>query len=238
MDNGPLSIFLGFDPREAVAFAVARDSIRRRLSSPVKVRGLILSHLRAQGLYWRKHERRDGQLWDVISNAPMSTEFAISRFLIPTLACTGWALFLDADMLVLGDLAELFEAADDRYAVMCVKHDYAPMRTEKMDGQAQTAYPRKNWSSLCLWNCNHPANARLTVEMVNSLPGRDLHRFCWLDDDLIGDLDPAWNYLIGHSDPKITPKIVHFTAGGPWFAGYEHVPYADEWREARDAWAA
>ena len=185
----------------------------------------------------RKHERRDGRLWDVISDAPMATEFAISRFLVPILAKTGWALFLDADMLALADLAELFEVADDRFAVMCVKHDYKSPRSEKMDGRAQTAYPRKNWSSLCLWNCDHPANALLTVERVNSLPGRDLHRFCWLDDDLIGDLDPAWNYLVGHSSPAIKPKIVHFTEGWPGLKGYENVPYADEWREARDAWA-
>jgi hypothetical protein len=75
------------------------------------------------------------------------------------------------------------------------------------------------------------------VERVNSLPGRDLHRFCWLDDDLIGDLDPAWNYLVGHSSPAIKPKVVHFTEGWPGLNGHGNVPYADEWREARDAWA-
>jgi lipopolysaccharide biosynthesis glycosyltransferase len=234
----PRSIYLGFDPREAMAFAVARASIKRHLSQPIRVRGLVLSRLRAQGLYWREHARHDGQLWDVISGAPMATEFSIARFMVPILARTGWALFLDADMLALGDLAELFAAADERYAVMCVKHDYAPAATIKMDGQAQTTYPRKNWSSLMLFNCEHPANALLTPALVNSLPGRDLHRFCWLDDDLIGAIDPAWNYLVGHSDKAIEPKIVHFTEGGPWFAGYENVPYAREWREARDAWAS
>jgi len=233
----PLSIYLGFDAREAEAFAVARDSIRRRLSSPIKIRGLILSHLRAQGLYWRKHEQRNGQLWDVISDAPMSTEFAISRFLVPTLAKSGWALFLDADMLVLSDLAQLFQKASDRYAVLVVKHEYAPQDSVKMDGQRQTVYPRKNWSSLMLFNCDHPANRRLTVNMINSHPGRDLHRFCWLEDDEIGALDPSWNYLVGHSDLTIKPRIVHFTEGGPWMFGYRDVPYADEWRQARDAWA-
>jgi lipopolysaccharide biosynthesis glycosyltransferase len=193
--------------------------------------------LRAQGLYWRKHETREGQLWDAISEAPMSTEFAISRFLVPHLAREGWALFLDADMLALSDLAQLFAMANDRFAVMCVKHEYAPQDSIKMDGQRQTIYPRKNWSSLVLWNCDHPANKRLTASLINSLPGRDLHRFFWLDDDEIGSLDPSWNYLVGHSDLAIKPRIVHFTEGGPWMYGYRDVPYADEWREARDAWA-
>jgi lipopolysaccharide biosynthesis glycosyltransferase len=166
----------------------------------------------------------------VISDAPMSTEFAISRFLVPHLAHDGWALFLDADMLALGDLAQLFDAADERFAIMCVKHDYAPTATMKMDGQQQTLYARKNWSSLMLFNCDHPANAALTVEMINTLPGRDLHRFCWLDDSLIGALDPKWNWLVGHSSPEIEPAIVHFTEGGPWFPGFENVPYANAWR--------
>jgi hypothetical protein len=234
----PLSIYLGFDPREAAAFAVARDSIERRLSVPVKVRGLILAHLRAQGLYWRKHERHDGRLWDVISDAPMTTEFAISRFLVPILAKTGWALFLDADMLVLADLARLFEVADDRFALMCVKHDYKSPRSQKMDGQIQTAYARKNWSSLCLWNCDHWSNRKLTVDAINGLPGRDLHRFCWLSDDEIGELDQSWNWLVDHSPSDIEPKIVHFTDGWPGLPGYENVPFAAEWRRELEQWAA
>lgn len=237
MNDGRI-IYLGFDQREAAAFAVARSSIQRRLSQPIKVCGLVLDELRAQGLYRRTHKVHGNQLWDVTSGAPMATEFAVSRFLVPHLARDeGWALFLDADMLVLGDLAELFDAADDRFAVMCVKHDYAPQNAIKMDGVAQTIYPRKNWSSLVLFNCNHAANAALTLDLVNTLPGRDLHRFCWLADDLIGALDPKWNWLVGHSSPAIDPEIVHFTEGGPWFPGFEDVPYAAAWRDELRDWA-
>jgi lipopolysaccharide biosynthesis glycosyltransferase len=230
-------IYLGFDQREAAAFAVARASIQRRLSQPIRVVGLVLDDLRAQGLYTRAHEERDGRIWDVISDAPMSTEFAISRFLVPHLAQYGWALFLDADMLVRVDLAQLFDAADPDCAVMVVKHDYHPPVGEKMDGQQQTMYPRKNWSSLVLFNCNHPANDALTPAMVNMTPGRDLHRFHWLTDDLIGTLDPKWNWLVGHSDPQIDPAIVHFTEGGPWFPQYSDVAYADAWRAELAYWA-
>ncbi|BAQ18325.1 hypothetical protein [Methyloceanibacter caenitepidi] len=232
------SVFIGFDPREADAFAVARHSLVRNASCDVAVRGLVLSDLRARGLYTRPTEYRDGKLWDVISGAPMSTEFACSRFLVPYLAGSGWALFTDADMLFRSDVEELFEQADPSKAVMVVKHDHRPDEGVKMDGQVQTRYARKNWSSVCLWNVDHPSNRGLTLELINGVPGRDLHRFCWLEGEHIGELEPSWNWLAGHSDPAIEPNIVHFTDGVPSMTGYEDTPYADEWRLELERWAA
>jgi hypothetical protein len=232
------SIFIGYDAREAEAFAVCRASIRRHLTSPIPIRSLILSQLRIMGFYRRPTEFRDGRLWDAISQAPMATEFAISRFLTPILAQSGWALFMDCDMLALDNLVRVFELADPQYAVMCVKHRHEPAAGQKMDGQLQTFYRRKNWSSFCLYNCDHPANAALTVDMVNSLPGRDLHAFSWLQDEDIGALHPAWNFLVGHTDPIVRPHVIHWTDGGPWFPKYADAPHAAEWRAERDRWAA
>lgn len=232
------SIWIGYDPREAEAFSVARDSVRSHLTQPLPISGVVLDSLREAGLYNRPTERRNGKLWDVISEAPMSTEFAISRFLVPHLAKTGWALFMDCDMLARGNLTRVFDGLDSSKAVYCVKHQYDPPSDLKMGGQEQTRYARKNWSSFMLFNLGHEANNALTPDLVNRLPGRDLHRFCWLDNDEIGELDPSWNFLVGHSDPSIDPKVVHFTEGGPWFSEYEHVPYAGEWRAWRNKWAA
>lgn len=233
------SIWIGFDPREADAFAVAKHSIRRNTPLPFPVHGLVLSDLRAKGLYTRPTSRRDGRLWDDISEAPMSTEFANSRFLAPKLASTGWALFMDSDMLVRTDIKRLFDLADPDKAVMVVKHDHQPKARVKMDGQVQTRYARKNWSSVVLFNCDHPANRPLVeTNIVNTLPGRDLHRFCWLKDDLIGELHCRWNWLVGHSDPMIDPAIVHFTDGIPTMQGHEDCAYADEWRAELERWAA
>jgi lipopolysaccharide biosynthesis glycosyltransferase len=204
----------------------------------MRITGLCLDQLRQVGMYWREHTTRDGQLWDVISDAPMATEFANSRFLVPHLAKGGWAVFLDADMLARADLAHLFNLGDKRYAVQVVKHEYAPTAQTKMDGQLQTVYPRKNWSSLMLFNCDHPANRRLTIEMVNTLPGRDLHAFCWLDKSEIGALPPEWNWLAGHSSPEIDPALVHYTTGGPWLPAYADAPYSNEWRTEYARWAA
>lgn len=233
------SIWVGFDPREATAFAVARHSIKHLLTRPIPINGLVLDQLRKAGLYYRPTTIDGGKLYDVISAAHMATEFAISRFLVPSLAGSGWALFLDADMLARANLARLFDLADPRYAVMCVKHNHAPVAGLKMDGQVQVAYPRKNWSSFLLFNCDHPANRQLDVALVNCVPGRDLHRLSWIEDDaLIGELGVEWNWLVGHSPPSTSPKVVHFTDGGPWLPGYEDVPYADEWRDALRRWAA
>lgn len=200
--------------------------------------GLVLSELRAKGLYSRPTSRRDGRLWDDLSDAPMSTEFACSRFLVPLLAKEGMALFMDSDMLVRGNLDRLFEVLDYRKAVTVVKHRFDPPEGVKMDGQAQLRYARKNWSSFMIFNVEHRANRRLTLEMINSVPGRDLHRFCWLEDDEIGEIGAEWNWLVGHSDPAIEPKVVHFTDGIPSMPGYEDQPFADEWRGELYRWAA
>lgn len=231
------SIWIGYDPREAEAFAACRASIRMRLNLPIPIKGIVLDQLYADGLYWRETQQRGGQMWDKISEAPMSTQFAISRFLTPHLAGGGKSLFMDCDMLVRTNLAELFDRCDDSKAVWCVKHQHEPANDTKMDNQIQTRYARKNWSSVMVFT-DHKANKVLTPGFINAVPGRDLHRFCWLADDEIGELGPEWNFLVGHSDPSINPKIVHFTEGGPWMPGFENVLYADEWIRERNRWAA
>lgn len=237
------SIYVGFDPREASAFAVCRYSINRHLTQPIPVYGLVLQELIDLGLYTRpmsfvKSAADKPIMWDTISDAPMSTQHANARFLVPHLAESGWALFMDGDMLALDNLVRVFDELDSEKAVYCVKHNHVPTQTVKMDSQLQTSYARKNWTSFILFNCGHPANSALTLEMVNTLPGRDLHRLCWLADDEIGELDPKWNFLVGHSDPTINPAIVHFTDGVPDMAGYENTPYSDEWRAELARWAA
>lgn len=168
----------------------------------------------------------------------MSTEFAISRFLTPILAQSGLALFVDCDTLAMQNVARIFDLVQPDKAVMCVKHEHNPTETVKMDGQVQTRYSRKNWSSVMLFNCDHPSNRKLTLEMINSLPGRDLHRFCWLEDHEIGELPPQWNYLVGHTElPEgVDPAIVHFTDGIPSMDGYENVEYAGEYFRSRECW--
>lgn len=232
MKGGP-KIFIGFDAHQMRASAVAEYSAGATSRWQPSIRRLALGELVAAGMYTRptRYPSADHPgYWDEISDAPMSTGHAISRFLVPALCgYEGWALFTDGDVLFRRDVRELFALANPDYAVQVVQHEYAPPETSKMEGQEQTRYARKNWSSVILWNCGHPANAALTVAMVNSLPGRDLHRFCWLDDDRIGSLPACWNWLVGHSSDATVPAIVHFTEGVPDMPGYEHVAYADEW---------
>lgn len=249
------SIWVGYDPREGNAFAVLRHSIRRHASTPIPIRSVDLYSLRESGLYHRPttHDKA-GRLFDVISGFPMATEFAISRFLVPHLVRqqrrgpTGgdrWALFMDCDMLVTQPIERLFELADDRYAVMVVKHHHNPMSDEKMDGQVQLRYGRKNWSSVMLFNVDHPSNDMLTPELVNEVPGRYLHGFEWLGDEEIGSLPVTWNYLVGHNRPQELgdaemqpPANIHYTEGIPTMPGYENCDFSGLWHQEQRRWAA
>ena len=172
-----------------------------------------------------------GQMYDLPSNAPCSTEFAASRFLVPILCQTGWALFVDCDVLFMANPFDLMKYADPEKAVMVVKHNHFGTGL-KMAGMQQTAYQRKNWSSVMLFNCDNPANRRLSIRDVNERPGRDLHAFYWLHDSEIGQLPEQWNWLVGVQEKPDAPKIAHFTQGGPWLKGWEPAAYDDLWIEA------
>ena len=172
------NIYIGWDSREDIAYQVAEHSIlRRSKNSDICVKPLKQTELREQQVYWRDVDKLG------------STEFTITRFLVPHLNnYTGWAVFCDCDTVWLIDPTELFELANSQYAVMVVKHDYDNQAGVKMDDKAQLPYPRKNWSSVILWNCAHPSNKKITLELVNDpeTTGKFLHRFSWLDDSEIG----------------------------------------------------
>lgn len=223
-------IYIGWDRREARVYDVARYSILRRTSSPKTTRIVPLQLDNLTNILTRPIEYRDGKMWCPISEAPMSTEFAISRFVVPFLQEKGWALFCDCDVLCQSDISELFALADPRYALMVVKHQLKPTEEVKMDGQTQTFYHRKNWSSVVLWNCQHPAHRQLTVDLLNQAPGRDLHAFCWLRNEEIGELPLMWNYLVGVNPYPAAPVgLLHYTLGGPWFPGWSGGPADKVW---------
>lgn len=247
------SVWIGFDPGEADGYAVTRASLERRLNNPVVVRGLVLSDLQDEGVYTRPTELRDGRLFDVVSNHVMATEFAISRFFVPLLVRRdrngrkgeAWAIFMDSDMLVLDDINRLFEQADPRYAVQVVKHQHTVVKGEKMGGQIQVPYFRKNWSSVIMFNVNHPAHDALDLNVLNNTKGLSLHQFCWLKDDQIGEISPRWNYLVGHNVKEdLVPfgddgaSVVHFTEGLPSMGDkYDEGKYAEMWWGELNTWA-
>jgi len=215
-----MRVFIGYDRREDIAYRVAKASLLKHSSIPLEITPVVQNDLRYRGIYQREP--------DPLS----STEFSFTRFLTPYLAgYTGWALFCDCDFLFRGDIASVTDYMDGAKAVMCVPHEYTPPETVKMDGKAQHQYPRKNWSSFMLFNCEHPQVKTLTPEVVNTQTGMYLHRFQWLADDLIGELPIAFNYLEGwHTkDDCPNPIAVHFTRGGPWFKDWVDVEYAAEW---------
>jgi len=214
-----MKIFIGYEPREDIAYKVCVHSILAR-QPKAEVIPLVQQELRDLGLYTRDIDKL------------ASTEFTFTRFLVPELCnYNGWALFIDCDTLITTDIQELFHLADDRYAVMCVKHDYKVSEDYKMDRQKQTSYPRKNWSSVMLFNCSHPSNRALSNRIINDpdTTGAYLHRMSWLEDKEIGELDHTWNYLADVYTDISYPNIIHYTSGGPWFTEYKNCPFSYNW---------
>lgn len=232
------TIYIGWDSREQDAYDVCSYSLRSRSSQPLHIYPLKHRPLRKMGLFsrpWTINET--GQFIDQRDGLPFSTEFAFTRFLVPELArreeSLGWALFCDCDFLFLEDISRLFSLADDRFAAMVIKHNFAPPEGMKMDDMRQTTYRRKNWSSLILWNLSHPSNEKLTAHEVNYMPGWWLHGFHWLKDEEIGELPEMWNFLAGWSEEGRMVKAIHYTSGGPWMEGYENCPLAQPWWDER-----
>ena len=219
-----INVYIGYDPREAVAFSVLAHSIEERASEPVSITPLRLGQLK-KVLTRERHPLQ-------------STDFSFSRFLVPYLSgYSGWSVFMDCDMLMRDDIANLWRLRDDRYAVMVVKHDHVPKETVKFLGEPQSKYEKKNWSSVMLFN-----NARcraLTPDYVNRASGLELHQFKWLgNDELIGALPDRWNHLVGYNAARRDAALVHYTLGGPYFDEFAQCEYAEEWRQERDGMLA
>jgi hypothetical protein len=214
-----LTVFIGYDSKEVVAFYTLAHSIVRHCSVPVSIVPLKMQQLQGQGLYTRPRGPTE------------STEFSLTRFLVPALSGhNGWSVFMDCDMLCRADFAELAKETERQAdkAVLVCKHDYTPDPSRKFLNQVQTVYPRKNWSSVMLMN-NERCRA-LTPEFVNTASGLELHRFKWLRDEEIGELPLEWNWLVEEYKYNPAAKVAHFTRGGPYFKDYRNCDYADEWR--------
>jgi lipopolysaccharide biosynthesis glycosyltransferase len=213
-----INIFIGYDHREAIAYHVCANSIIRHSSKPISLTPLALTNMQD---YQETHT--DG-----------SNQFIYSRFLVPHLMeYKGWAIFMDGDMLVRDDIEKLWDLRDDSKAVMVVKHDYKTKMTEKYLGAKNENYPRKNWSSVILWNCNHAANKVVTPEFIETATGAQLHRFTWLADELVGELPKVWNWLPDEFGANQYAKLLHYTLGTPSFHDFATTPMGDEWHRER-----
>jgi lipopolysaccharide biosynthesis glycosyltransferase len=205
-----IDIVVGFDQREAVAYHTFCQSVISNTSLPVRFTPLVGHGIDGQ---------RNG-----------SNQFVYSRFLTPHLMdYKGWAIFADGDMVCNKDIAELWEMRDDRYAVMVVKHFYQTKYKKKYLNNINEDYPRKNWSSLILWNCAHKANRSLTPKSVPGLSGPFLHRFSWLTDAEIGDLPISWNWLAMEYPENDNASLVHYTIGTPCFKDYADSSMSEYW---------
>lgn len=218
-----INIFAGYDLRESVGYHAFCQSVIDTCTEPVSIAPLSLKQLET----FYKAGQRDG-----------TNEFIYSRFLVPYLmGYKGWAIFVDgADMIVKGDLAELYALRDGNKAVMVVKHDYKTKNPRKYVGTGMESrnddYPKKNWSSVMLINCGHPAWKKVDPDFVAEQPGSVLHRFAFMDDVLVGELPSDWNHLADELGVNPGAKLLHWTAGSPAFPYYSNACHADYFRKA------
>jgi lipopolysaccharide biosynthesis glycosyltransferase len=210
-------VFIGYDSTERVAANVLADSIQFHASQPVHIAQVRLSQL--SRVFVRPRDPKQ------------STEFSFSRFLVPWLCgFQGWAIFVDCDLLCLGDISNLWVQKDARFAVQVVKHRHNCIESTKFQGMPQLPYQRKNWSSVMLFNCERCQ--ALSPDYVHHASGLELHQFRWLGDDMIGELSPEWNVLVGVQPLPERPMMLHFTLGGPWFSDCQAIPESHRWLAA------
>jgi hypothetical protein len=210
----PIPVFVGYDPREAIAYHVCANSIIRNASAPVAIIPVALN------LFTDYKE----------THGDNSNHFVYTRFLVPYLMdFKGRAIFIDGDMVVRGDIVELYESLQQAHDVAVVKHDYKTRMPVKYMGAPNEDYPRKNWSSVIVWDCQSYPNRRLTPDFVQRQPGSFLHRFSWLDDDRIQALPPEWNWLPDELGENHEAKLLHYTLGTPCFHEFKDTPQAEEW---------
>jgi len=215
-----MKIFIGYDSTAKIAYDVCKLSIKKNTSANIEISALNQLELRNKNYYYRPIDDKG------------STEFTFTRFLVPALMnYQGWAIFCDCDFLWVDDVQNLINQKNNQYAVMVVKHDYSPNNNKKFNDSVQYQYPRKNWSSMILWNCSHEKNKQLTPDVVNTKSGEFLHQFKWLDDIEIGTIDKKWNWLVNwytETDNE-KPSAIHYTEGGPWIESYKDCQYSKEW---------
>jgi lipopolysaccharide biosynthesis glycosyltransferase len=213
-----IPIFIGFDPREAIAYHVCANSIIRHATQPVSIIPLALNLFKD---YTETHT--DG-----------SNQFIYSRFLVPHLTdYTGHAIFIDGDMIVRDDISKLWQLRDFSMDVQVVKHNYKTRQAVKYLGAKNEDYPRKNWSSVILWNCQSFPNRKLTPDFIQKSTGAELHRFTWIDDSRIGELPIEWNWLPDEFGPNEDAKLLHYTLGTPSFHEFATTPMGSEWHKER-----
>jgi len=214
-----ITVCIGYDPAEAVAYHVLCHSILRHCSVPVRFIPINKANIAEF-----KRDKEDG-----------ATEFSFSRFLTPYLCgYSGQAIFMDCDMILTTDLSKILDECDLAHDVFVVKHDYTPKTKTKFLGATQHLYPKKNWSSVMVFNCFSQPCKRLDAETVNNASGKYLHQFEWADESRVGSLSPEWNHLVGENEPNPNAKIVHYTLGTPCFNGYEDQEWADEWFKEKE----
>jgi len=220
----PLKVFIGTQDDQVVAHRVLEYSIRKGASIPVEVVAM--------------HGLKTPMPVDP-ANRP-ATEFSFCRFMIPALAgYEGRAVYLDADMLVFGDVAELADLPFGGAKVLCTYQAEPPAAWA-----GNPAFHPGRHTAVMVLDCD-----RLTWDVEEVVRGLDEGAYTYQDlmsrlsllapDEIADTLPPEWNHLERY-DPDTT-RLLHFTVAPtqPW--KNDDNPLAEIWmawyREAVEAGA-
>lgn len=226
-------IFIGHDERETDAVSVCKKSIEENSKNTV-VHLLKHKELREAGVFTRPWvvEGDTGRFLDSRDGRNFSTQFSHTRFSVPYFAENvlgikkGLVAFVDCDFVFLDNIDNMFDSVDKTKPVSCVKHKFEADQGVKMDGQVQFKHPKKLWSSLMVFNMEHPELVTIkSKQYFNHEDGRNLHNFTWVKEESIGEIDERWNFIPDHSEARVEPYnigAIHYTLGGP---NFEHLKF-------------
>jgi len=185
----PLHIFIGMDERQPLAYTVCRSSIERHASNRVLIEPLQLKFMpiTRRGL----------------------TQFTFSRYLVPWLMhYHGQGVFMDADIIVRGDIYELADLA---------QRTDAPVSVVK-------GVHRFEWPSMMVFN-----NSKCKVLTPDFIEKDQPQKLNWAEK--IGEMPREWNHCVGYDEPNPNAKLIHYTQGIPCWEETKDCEHSQAWME-------
>jgi len=178
-----IELFVGCSPNgeDAESQMVLEYTAKKNSSLPVNI-------------HWMKHSDNSDSFWHGWKSGSWATPFSGFRWGIPEFCgFAGQAIYMDSDMIVLGDLAELWNIPWNDNAIVMGKGGWR----------------------FCVskWNCARAAAVLPKVKIIRTTPHahRELVRQLPKHPQLQQTIDRQWNNFDGETDNIEDIKVLHYT---------------------------
>ena len=178
-----IKLFVGCSPNgeDAESQMVLEYTARKHSSLPIDI-------------VWMKIDSKPDNFWGGWNSTQWSTPFSGFRWAIPEYCkFKGQAIYMDSDMIVLGDLAELWNEPWKDSSILQSKGGWR--------------------FCVAKWNCKRAERHMIPLRRMKVIPESHL-RLCNLFPNkphLCQDFDRRWNNYDGENDPLDEIKIIHYT---------------------------